>query len=675
MKTGTLKTFVLLYHAPCQQMKRFVYYFLCIAILCSCQKSEINRKLIPIQSGAKFGYVDPKGNYLINPQFDRASAFRDGLALVQSDGLYGYIQESGEYVINPVFPAATVFMEGIAWVVKKNGPPTAIDRKGNELFSLKEADVVYNYSEGLALFKCTPPEAEDEILYGFVDKVGNTVIPPMYTYATEFHEGLASVIIPGEGYGFINTKGEMVINPQFNNAHVFKNGLAVVSNSENKYGVINKEGKYVINPQFRRMRADEDGFIIVFQDGTDFGKCDKSGKTVINPQFEELGKMGKNGLSLIVIKEKCGFINKEGLIVINPQYQGAFTFVDDYAFVCMDGKWGTIDKDGKYIINPQFNAIGNDFVNVDNLLSYNLLYQVESDFFDIEKIVSALKGIITKDEINGNINFSTPISRIMKDYDLKEQSISKSESLQSIKTISLSNDASMKLLICGKFYDKISDGWWGYNQVLNPNACPQELQLIIDLKNNGEGKGPGLMSEIQTGFGLSPNTTEWSCGKFDLKLTAFVDKVLITITPNSGNLTVSSSDNVTISYSGRSPLPTNSIFSEELLIVKKDQFVGSAPKSVKAGDSFRLAYTIDKATASTPSGINHPDFETIMGPTTSTSISTTTSPSGNKEESTRTYTYILQSKKEGTFTFPPITVQSDGKSYTSNSVTIKVTSN
>ena len=54
--------------------------------------------------GENWGYVNPKGNYVINPQFKSAEMFIEGLALVEdNEGNYGYIDTTGKYVIVPKY--------------------------------------------------------------------------------------------------------------------------------------------------------------------------------------------------------------------------------------------------------------------------------------------------------------------------------------------------------------------------------------------------------------------------------------------------------------------------------------------------------------------------------------------------------------------------------------------
>ena len=56
--------------------------------------------LIPVYDGKKWGYIDKKGQYVINPQFSDADWFSDGLARVENkDGKYGFIDKKGTYKI------------------------------------------------------------------------------------------------------------------------------------------------------------------------------------------------------------------------------------------------------------------------------------------------------------------------------------------------------------------------------------------------------------------------------------------------------------------------------------------------------------------------------------------------------------------------------------------------
>jgi len=48
--------------------------------------------LAPIQVGDLWGYMNSSGEVVIEPQFEEAYFFSDGLGLIKLEGRYGYIQ-------------------------------------------------------------------------------------------------------------------------------------------------------------------------------------------------------------------------------------------------------------------------------------------------------------------------------------------------------------------------------------------------------------------------------------------------------------------------------------------------------------------------------------------------------------------------------------------------------
>ena len=100
-------------------------------------------------------------------------------------------------------------------------------------------------------------------------------------------------------------------------------------------------------------------------------------------------------------------------------------------------------------------------------------------------------------------------------------------------------------------------------------------------------------------------------------------------------------------------------------------FKASAPEAVIMGETFRLSYTVNAE----GKDLRIPeitDFEVLIGPSTSTSMSTQVLNGKMSTETSLTFTYILQPKKEGTFTIAPATIKVNNANYTSNAVKIKV---
>lgn len=100
-------------------------------------------------------------------------------------------------------------------------------------------------------------------------------------------------------------------------------------------------------------------------------------------------------------------------------------------------------------------------------------------------------------------------------------------------------------------------------------------------------------------------------------------------------------------------------------------FKAAAPSAVVMGEQFRLTFTIN-AEGKDLRVQELSDFEVLMGPSQSTSYSSSWVNGQSSSETTVTYTYILMPKKEGTFNIPPATIKVKGANYTSNALVVKV---
>lgn len=114
----------------------------------------------------KYGYRDGSGSVVINPQFEYASKFSEGLASVRiSAGREGYIDKRGSLVISPTFAAAWDFSGGLAAAARAS-------------------------------------QSGGDPKWGFIDKRGSFVIPPQFDDTNSFYDGLALVKV-GDFYGYI----------------------------------------------------------------------------------------------------------------------------------------------------------------------------------------------------------------------------------------------------------------------------------------------------------------------------------------------------------------------------------------------------------------------------------------------------------------------------------------
>ncbi|MDO4754066.1 MAG: WG repeat-containing protein [Bacillota bacterium] len=234
----------------------------------------------------KIGAVDLAGKELIPPNFNGIYQFNEGLAVFREGDKYGYIDSKGTVVIEPVYQYASMFDNGVAKVSMDavysydNGPLVNIE--GNFFYidyegkRLEEKDlrvtgqgsmIPYNQMKTTKIRDIGYGCADDALflikvngLFGYQDKSGNIVIEPQFAEAAHFSEGLAAVKVKAEDpFGFINRKGEMVIEPAFAGIEQFQHGVCVigiaVGNPEDsdptiRYGLIDRNGNAILEANY-----------------------------------------------------------------------------------------------------------------------------------------------------------------------------------------------------------------------------------------------------------------------------------------------------------------------------------------------------------------------------------------------------------------------------------------
>lgn len=72
--------------------------------------------LAAVKKDGKWGYVDPRHQIVVTPEYDGAFSFSGGLAAVNKDKKWGYIDAHGKPVIPLQYAGARVFRDGVAEV-------------------------------------------------------------------------------------------------------------------------------------------------------------------------------------------------------------------------------------------------------------------------------------------------------------------------------------------------------------------------------------------------------------------------------------------------------------------------------------------------------------------------------------------------------------------------------
>jgi hypothetical protein len=118
---------------------------------------ELTEVRIGDEKTGKWGVIDKRGKFVVNPQYNDIASYSEGLASVlvgdSPSGKWGYIDGTGKMVINPQFDHATSFQSGLAIVRigdDKNGKDGYIDKTGKYVINPQFDDARGFTKDGLA---------------------------------------------------------------------------------------------------------------------------------------------------------------------------------------------------------------------------------------------------------------------------------------------------------------------------------------------------------------------------------------------------------------------------------------------------------------------------------------------------------------------------------------------
>ncbi len=195
----------------------------------------------------KWSLIDKGGEIIKENIYDGCSLSfsTNGLGAVRIEKKWGYINKAGEMVIDPRFNIASFFNEGLACVRLFNNPAKCgFINKTGLMKILPQFDEAKDFSCGRAAVRI-----DDK--WGYIDSGGNMIITPQFkvnrnisTVANSFSDGVALVVIDRK-YGFINLNGDMIIKPQYDLAFSFHNGLAHVFKHSSSNGTFKSVSMYI----------------------------------------------------------------------------------------------------------------------------------------------------------------------------------------------------------------------------------------------------------------------------------------------------------------------------------------------------------------------------------------------------------------------------------------------
>ena len=206
---------------------------------------------------------------------------------------------------------------------------------------------------------------EDAGLWGYLDADSNYHLPPAYTDAQPFRDGVAWVQLPGvPAWQLVDDTGRVLIDPRagYHGVGSFSEGLAWVSR-DGAYGwiAIDRSNTVLISTGFDDVRPFRRGVAAVRRAGR-WGAVDGMGRVVVPFRYDGFATalhdgryidgFSDEGLAIVSLGPHKGVVDRTGRVLVPPAYP--VLVIHPVAFLFSDpaGRWGALDRQGRRLIDP-----------------------------------------------------------------------------------------------------------------------------------------------------------------------------------------------------------------------------------------------------------------------------------------------------------------------------------
>lgn len=332
-------------------------------------------ELFPIVDEGRWGFIDTKGNVVVEPAFEDVRPFVNGAAAVQSEGRWGVVGANGDFFVAPAFSDAGVISDGMLAVRQPRGDlwsflstkqlAAAVKAGGKAPPLSYFLNPVGDFHDGFAVVTVKQKPSGERISQ--VALITKSLAPwslGSVEPLTDFSEGLAGVRLYDEGVRrpgtvLIDTAGATVGQlADVTNMKNYAEGLAPATNS-GAWGYIDRRGRWAVPPKFTVAEPFSEGRAAVMN-GQFWGFIDTKGTEVVPVRYRHVEPFS-GGLAAVCegvgAEQTCGYVDASGKTVIAPRYWPAYAFVRGVALVrTRQGIYKYIGKDGKDIYSPAFTA-------------------------------------------------------------------------------------------------------------------------------------------------------------------------------------------------------------------------------------------------------------------------------------------------------------------------------
>lgn len=335
----------------------------------------------------KYGYINRQGETVIPFQYDYATSFKDGYAVVQKKNKYAVIDKNNKIVVPYQKKELVNLNKGrILRAKNKKHQWEIFDFKNNKVLGsfrgsfqmIKDDMMLINLGTGVedyqyvlqSVYQHKPlTKPSDE----FKEFLPNLIAFNYHeTVADDKEKNVYQDIYTAKFYNF--STAQLVATHDDRVHYADRSYQLIPVKHDKRVGVLNEQAEFVL-PMIYHEIGDIDDIILPVRQGQKWGVVDRQNKTVIPFEYQNIESFHYMPLTLAKKDNVWNIIDRTGKMVKDTQYEDikGFNFQYHLAPVKKDGKWGVINRKGEEVVAFEYDDI-QAFV-----LHQKLLYAVKLD--------------------------------------------------------------------------------------------------------------------------------------------------------------------------------------------------------------------------------------------------------------------------------------------------------
>lgn len=406
--------------------------------------TDCTEGLFSVQDNNVYFLMDTLGRKACGRDFEYIYEFREGLAMAKENGKYGFVNTRCEWVIQPVYNMALSFQNGWAEVATPARVRGLVDTKGNAVFpeemqqgfdwTLTQsiiANKTYTITRKMGVTVVTDKK-QNKILetpyqlrylsdnyfhvidnssgvekHGIMDKKGVLIVKPTSEFRIEsvlYHNNVVIIKqqLPSNArQGLLSVTGKVLLPTEFAYIQPASGGFWIKRDYLRGAAFFNKEGKQLTEFEWEpislitpyseiifntsdqytfakrynaldlmlfnlngEMMTDNSCLQYVKREGRKFraqngkwGLIDEDGLFIVEPQYDYMDVFNE-GIVAVKKNGKFGYLNKYGQLIVQTEYDSARFFTNGMGPLMKNGLWGFANTEGRLVIPLQYSSIG-----------------------------------------------------------------------------------------------------------------------------------------------------------------------------------------------------------------------------------------------------------------------------------------------------------------------------